>query len=788
MSIRRMLQGVIVLGAAMALMAALVPPPGAAAQGPPPPPPPSTVSDLGTYHPLQSARRLVDTRSGLNIPRGALRGRMSRALQVTGRAGVPRRGVSAVVLNVTASRPAGAGSLYLYARGARRPALPSMALQRGRALSRTVIVRVPTNGRLTLLHAARRTHVAVEVLGWYDRLQPFGGPGEASLGRRYVPRPPRRLIDTRVGMGLRRGALRGRVARTLRVTGRAGVPRRGVSAVALNVVALRPSSGGAMYVYARGARRPALPSLTLQRGKTMSTTVVVRVPTNGQLTLLHAARRTHVAIDVLGWYGSSRSHVDGQYVPMDARRVVDSRAGIGVRKAPVQRRATLDLRLAGRAGVPQNGASAVVLNVMGLSARRAGAFTLYARGTRRPTLPSLTLAARNRASMTVVVRLPSSGRLTLFNTAQRVHVAIDVLGWYTAGSTLPPPPPGPPPPPPNGSAGATESSTSERLPGTDAPADNHLDAIVEQRSKLTIAELRRFWTPERIAKASSARSELPDRYGSSTRDRGENTPLYTGSQPRYPIIQQGYLPLQWYSPAVGRLLFYIPSQRSFSNCSATVVGRGLVLTAAHCVVADNGVNYTNFMFIPSQRGTQAPFGNWYANGAAYYSHYLTVQNPHNRAEKFWPLDYAFIKFPPQNGGRSIETVTGEFPIVMNAPTANKWSTGYPNEGSYFSRYCTHGSANVNSCWQYYCHAPVGAYVQSYPGWHEVGWGCNSSGGTSGGPVFQIYNGRWHVSSVNSNAPTLVIDNTTPPQRRFSKNMWGPYFNSWIGDLFRRMGG
>lgn len=62
----------------------------------------------------------------------------------------------------------------------------------------------------------------------------------------------------------------------------------------------------------------------------------------------------------------------------------------------------------------------------------------------------------------------------------------------------------------------------------------------------------------------------------------------------------------------GRLLFTIGT--STFACSATLIGKSLLLTAAHCVF-NYGTNagsgfYTNFRFYPQLSGSTAPFGFW----------------------------------------------------------------------------------------------------------------------------------------------------------------------------------
>ncbi|MEJ8641801.1 hypothetical protein WKI68_10655 [Streptomyces sp. MS1.HAVA.3] len=65
---------------------------------------PPPVSGLGTYKPV-TPTRLMDTREGLGVPKAKVGQGGTVTLQVTGTAGIPSTGVTAVVLNVTATDP-----------------------------------------------------------------------------------------------------------------------------------------------------------------------------------------------------------------------------------------------------------------------------------------------------------------------------------------------------------------------------------------------------------------------------------------------------------------------------------------------------------------------------------------------------------------------------------------------------------------------------------------------------------------------------------------------------------
>ena len=74
--------------------------------------------------------------------------------------------------------------------------------------------------------------------------------------------------------------------------------------------------------------------------------------------------------------------------------------------------------------------------------------------------------------------------------------------------------------------------------------------------------------------------------------------------------------------ASGKLFFTIPGQGTFV-CSASLIKRGLVVTAAHCV-AKYGASqfYTGWVFVPGYRNGVAPYGSWAASGAVVLTAYF----------------------------------------------------------------------------------------------------------------------------------------------------------------------
>jgi hypothetical protein len=107
--------------------------------------------------------RILDTRSGLGkVGQGG-----TIDVQVAGQGGVPATGVSAVVLNVTATEPTAPDSyLTLFPAGTARPLASNLNFVAGETVPNLVVVRVQ-NGRVSIYNNAGATHVVADVQGWY---------------------------------------------------------------------------------------------------------------------------------------------------------------------------------------------------------------------------------------------------------------------------------------------------------------------------------------------------------------------------------------------------------------------------------------------------------------------------------------------------------------------------------------------------------------------------------------------------------------------------------------------
>jgi hypothetical protein len=111
--------------------------------------------------------RLVDSRKGTGTHRSAFGARITRDVQVSGRADVPA-GAKAVVVSITTTSPtAGSGYVTAFSDGQLRPGTLDVTTSRARTRANLGVVQLSSRGRMSLYNATGSTHIVVDVLGYY---------------------------------------------------------------------------------------------------------------------------------------------------------------------------------------------------------------------------------------------------------------------------------------------------------------------------------------------------------------------------------------------------------------------------------------------------------------------------------------------------------------------------------------------------------------------------------------------------------------------------------------------
>ncbi|WP_284579564.1 hypothetical protein [Streptomyces sp. 2P-4] len=262
-------------------------------------------------------------------------------------------------------------------------------------------------------------------------------PAAASGHGTYKPIAPTRLMDTRIGLGVAKAKVGQGGTVTLPVTGVAGIPASGVTAVVLNVTATEPTSSSHVSVFPDGTARTSASNLNFVAGQTVPNLVVVPV-VNGKVSFYNNAGSVDLIADVAGYYTTDGS--GSTYKPIAPTRLMDTRIGLGVAKAKVGQGGTVTLPVTGVAGIPASGVTAVVLNVTATEPTSSSHVSVFPDGTARTSASNLNFVAGQTVPNLVVVPVVN-GKVSFYNNAGSVDLIADVAGYYTtdgSGSTYKP--------------------------------------------------------------------------------------------------------------------------------------------------------------------------------------------------------------------------------------------------------------------------------------------------------------------------------------------------------------
>jgi hypothetical protein len=364
--------------------------------------------------------RVMDTRNGTGVAKAPVGPGKSVSLKVTGVDGVPASGVTAVVLNVTAVSPTASTNITVYPDGPARPGTSNLNVTRGEVIANLVTVPVSTDGKVDFFNDAGSVNLVADLSG-YDT-DSGNGSLLGSIG-------PVRVMDTRNGTGVAKAPVGPGKSVSLQVDGVDGVPAAGVTAVVLNVTATGPTASTDITVYPDGPARPGTSNLNVTAGETLANLVVVPVSNAGKVDFFNDAGSVNLIADLSGYYTAAGAGFTG----LGPVRVMDTRNGTGVAKAPVGPGKSVSLQIAGADGVPAAGVTAVVLNVTATGPTASTDITVYADGPARPATSNLNVTAGETLPNLVVAPVGTDGKVDFFNDAGTVNLVVDLSGYYTAG-------------------------------------------------------------------------------------------------------------------------------------------------------------------------------------------------------------------------------------------------------------------------------------------------------------------------------------------------------------------
>ena len=300
------------LVALLALSLLVSDPPSAVAEPVPAVEPQATAA--GTFVPLPTPVRLLDTRSGIGTPAGRLGNQAAIRVPVSS-IGIPST-AAAVVVNVTAVKPTAPGFVTVYPwTGGTPPVVSNLNFVAGDVVPNLAAVKLGSAasiGFLTCLQGT--TDLVADVAGYY-----IGGT--ATVNGAFVAITPQRLLDTRATVRLDPYS-----AIPLRVAGAGGVPSTGVGSVFVNATVTDPTAAGFLTLYPFGATSPPTSNVNFRAGQTVPNLASVKLGSGHLMVANSSPKPIHVIIDVFGYVlANDQATQVGSFVPLTPTRTYDSR-------------------------------------------------------------------------------------------------------------------------------------------------------------------------------------------------------------------------------------------------------------------------------------------------------------------------------------------------------------------------------------------------------------------------------------------------------------------------------
>ncbi len=404
----------------------------------------------GGFHPL-TPTRILDSRSNIGIT-GVMTpgdGRSSSGngytrratllnhqLKVTGVAGIPAAGVSAVLLNVTAIASSSGGFLSAYPRPPATDALGGIFADQatfgvipgtsnlnfalGEITPNLVLVKVGAGGTIRFNYSGfAGMHVLADVAGYFDTSAALTAPG----GLGFTGIPPVRLMDTRNGIGDTIGRFHPGDNRALLVAGTKGIPANAKSVV-VNITSAYAPLGGYVTAYPDGEALPIASNLNVFAGGTRANSAVVKVGTNGKIRLAAFESDMDLIVDIFGYYSAG----GGFTTIMDPVRVFDTRNGLHTTIGQLGPGESRNVQIGGLGGVP-SGAKAVIVNITVTDPSAGGWLTLWPAGQPRPTVSTLNWFPGRTVPNMAIVAVGANGQLSIYNDSGNAGVIVDVFGY-----------------------------------------------------------------------------------------------------------------------------------------------------------------------------------------------------------------------------------------------------------------------------------------------------------------------------------------------------------------------
>ena len=242
----------------------------------------------------------------------------------------------------------------------------------------------------------------------------------------FQPVPPFRFADSRYKVGLTR-LVAGRETR-VRIAGTKNIPLDS-TAISASFTITGPSGAGYLTAYNCPGGAPTVSTLNYGLWETVSNQAIVPLD-KGDLCL-YSMQDADIVIDINGYVSPSGTQV---FTPMKPDRLLDTRPGKRVRAG-----SRTVVRVAGGSSPIPAGATAVAMNLVGVSPDTDGWIRAFPCDEKEPGVSSVSARRYRAVANSVIVPVADDGTICL-STMMNTDIVVDLTGWFgaTGGSEFVP--------------------------------------------------------------------------------------------------------------------------------------------------------------------------------------------------------------------------------------------------------------------------------------------------------------------------------------------------------------
>ncbi len=213
-------------------------------------------------------------------------------IEVPADAGVPPTGVTALVVNVTATEPAGPGFMQALPTGAAPGLTSNVNYATGETAATHAIVPLGADGTISVF-TSNSAHIVVDVMGYIT-----DGTSPSSTTGLFVPVTPNRYYDSRQPPNAIHAGLS---TVTVQLAGAPSPVPVGAAAISMNLTSDQATGAGYITTYPADGPFPLASNLNYIAATPVANAGLVKLSANGSLNVFVNVS-THVIIDVNGYF------------------------------------------------------------------------------------------------------------------------------------------------------------------------------------------------------------------------------------------------------------------------------------------------------------------------------------------------------------------------------------------------------------------------------------------------------------------------------------------------------